>query len=662
MYGHMSSVRISDNERYSTSSTSITVPTSEFTSDSNTVLLLGQGDTPLADASSNSYSVTVNGNPRASEVGPYTADDAGEGGLVWVKTRAISDNHTLIDNERGGTFELNSNSSSSQGGGLDFTFNSNGFSIGNSIRNANNQPYASWTFRKAPKFFDVVTYTGNGTSQYISHNLGCEVGAIFVKRTDATANWSVYHRGQNATAPEDYYMILNLTDEASNNNGFWLDTAPTTTNFRVGNDSTVNASGGTYVAYLFAHNDGDGDFGPDGDADIIKCGSYTGTGSEMFIDLGFEPQWILTRRTDTTDNWFMVDTMRGIVSGGGEDYLWANTSDAEQATSAGWAVNPTGFTVESSSRYASGGTYIYIAIRRGPMAVPTDATEVFSTTLGTNTTDWTYDAGFPVDWTLYTARTGGDNFTFNRMTGSKYLTTSSSLAENSYTVGFDNMSFVDLSPSTNNGFVIWDWKRAPSFFDVVAYTGNGTAGRTVSHNLGVAPEMMWIKNRDGARNWAVYHKELGGTKLLYLNGTNASITESNIFNNTDPTESVFTLGSNRDVNSSISEDHIAYLFASLDGVSKVGSFTYTQGVAQNIDCGFSSGARFVLYKRTSGTSGWTVFDTERGIVAGNDPMLFLNTTSAEDSSYDFIDPYSGGFALSDSTANLSGDYIFYAIA
>jgi hypothetical protein len=174
--------------------------------------------------------------------------------------------------------------------------------------------------------------------------------------------------------------------------------------------------------------------------------------------------------------------------------------------------------------------------------------------------------------------------------------------------------------------------------------------------------MMWIKNRDGARNWAVYHKELGGTKLLYLNGTNASITESNIFNNTDPTESVFTLGSNRDVNSSISEDHIAYLFASLDGVSKVGSFTYTQGVAQNIDCGFSSGARFVLYKRTSGTSGWTVFDTERGIVAGNDPMLFLNTTSAEDSSYDFIDPYSGGFALSDSTANLSGDYIFYAIA
>jgi hypothetical protein len=212
------------------------------------------------------------------------------------------------------------------------------------------------------------------------------------------------------------------------------------------------------------------------------------------------------------------------------------------------------------------------------------------------------------------------------------------------------------------------WKRAPNYFDVVAYAGDGTTGRTVSHNLGVAPEMMWIKNRDGARNWAVYHKELGGTKLLYLNGTNASITESNIFNNTDPTESVFTLGSNRDVNSSISENHIAYLFASVDGVSKVGSYTgngTSTGDAQNIDCGFSSGARFVLIKASSVAYGWMLFDTERGITSGNDSLLILNDTDAETTAFDSVDPYSSGFTAVQGPYNVNQngvEYIFYAIA
>ena len=70
----------------------------------------------------------------------------------------------------------------------------------------------------------------------------------------------------------------------------------------------------SFVAYLFAHNDGDGEFGPDGDADIIKCGSYTGNGSANGpeIDLGFEPQWVLIKAQQSTGNWFMFDTMRGM--------------------------------------------------------------------------------------------------------------------------------------------------------------------------------------------------------------------------------------------------------------------------------------------------------------------------------------------------------------
>ena len=174
--------------------------------------------------------------------------------------------------------------------------------------------------------------------------------------------------------------------------------------------------------------------------------------------------------------------------------------------------------------------------------------------------------------------------------------------------------------------------------------------------------MMWVKTRDAAKSWRVYHSGVGATKVLYLDLTNGSITTSADWNNTSPTDSVFTLGSGTGTNAS-GQDFIAYLFASLDGVSKVGSYTGT-GAAQNIDCGFSSNARFVLIKRTDNSGDWTVFDSERGIVAGNDPYLRLNLTSPEETGYDVIDPYASGFTINNQASlNLSGaSYIFYAVA
>jgi hypothetical protein len=203
------------------------------------------------------------------------------------------------------------------------------------------------------------------------------------------------------------------------------------------------------------------------------------------------------------------------------------------------------------------------------------------------------------------------------------------------------------------------WKRAPNYFDVVAYTGNGTAGRTVSHNLGVAPEMMWVKVRSQSYGWITYHESLGNTKYMTLDDTTAAATYSQNWNNTDPTATEFTLGTNWNVNKS-GETFIAYLFASLDGVSKVGTFTHTDGTPTDVDCGFTSGARFVIWKKTSNIGQWVVVDTERGIVAGNDPYLELNSTNAESSAYDIVDPLSSGFTVAQVIS--SGDYIFYAIA
>jgi len=123
----------------------------------------------------------------------------------------------------------------------------------------------------------------------------------------------------------------------------------------------------------------------------------------------------------------------------------------------------------------------------------------------------------------------------------------------------------------------------------------------------------------------------------------------------------FSVSDNPRVNDS-GETYIAYLFASSD-VSKVGSYTGT-GSDQTIDCGFTNGARFVLAKRSSTSGIWGVFDTARGIVAGNDPLLRLNATNAESSS-DYIDPHSSGFTWPGEGGgfNTSGiTYIFYAIA
>jgi len=180
----------------------------------------------------------------------------------------------------------------------------------------------------------------------------------------------------------------------------------------------------------------------------------------------------------------------------------------------------------------------------------------------------------------------------------------------------------------------------------------------------VVPELMIVKVRDTAYKWIVYSSSLGNTQFVVLNETTAATTSSITWNDTTPTSSVFTLGTSAFVNGS-GNTYIAYLFASCPGVSKCFSFTGT-GTTKQIDCGFTNGARFVLIKRTDSTGDWYVWDSARGIISGNDPYLLLNSTAAEVTNTDYIDPYSAGFEIS-STAPAAinangGSYIGLAIA
>jgi hypothetical protein len=218
-----------------------------------------------------------------------------------------------------------------------------------------------------------------------------------------------------------------------------------------------------------------------------------------------------------------------------------------------------------------------------------------------------------------------------------------------------------ITNATSNTYINYLFRRAPGFFDVVCYTGTGSA-TTQTHNLGVVPELMIVKKRSATDDWAVYAGD--NTDFLLLNTTAATADDNTYWNDTSPTSTVFSVGTNADVNTSAAT-YVAYLFASLTGVSKVGSYTGT-AAAQTINCGFTGGARFVLIKRTDSTGDWYVWDTARGIISGDDPYLLLNSTAAEVTNTDYIDPVSSGFELS-STApaaiNASGGtFIFLAVA
>ena len=262
----------------------------------------------------------------------------------------------------------------------------------------------------------------------------------------------------------------------------------TATEFTVGSSSAVNASGGTYVAYLFAHNNSDGGFGPAGDQDIIKCGSYTGNGSSTAgptVNLGFEPQWILLANSSNgSGKWEIYDSMRGLVVGGNDAKLIASGSNVE--TSAANLINllPNGFTPTGTSANQTNISGNGMGIRRGPMAVPTSATDVFAidTRGGTSPTPPGYNAAFPVDMAFqrYNTTTTGDIQISSRLTQGNYLETNNTDAEAASSFyAFDYQDGFTTASTAQSDSYAWMWRRAPNYFDVVTYTGNGTAGRTV---------------------------------------------------------------------------------------------------------------------------------------------------------------------------------------
>lgn len=604
------------------------------------------------------------------------------GGLVWIKHRDSATQHRLFDTERGANVSLTTsdNSANDTLSGALTSFNSDGFTLGSHGNvNANTYDLVAWTFRKQERFFTIVTYTGNGnTSQTISHDLNATVGCMFVKCTSVADDWRVYHAGMGNTK----MMALNSTGAAVTSSNHWNNTSPTSTHFTVG--SNANVSGRTYVAYIWAHNNqGSGGFGATLDQDMVKCSTFNASFSgDVFVDLTFEPQWILTKKMNSSGPWHIVDAQRLWATGHdgvGQNeavasILTANTTAAEFDGDIHEPWNR-GFIRRDHHQYTDGGEkYIYIAIRRGLMSVPENASDVFALTktmvnYNTNDDRHAFYSGWPVDSAFYTqVSVANSNSWYDRIRPYEFKVDEdgSPRTEDTYVQPFDKMKgWFEYGGSTVTNRITYMWRRSPQFYEVATWDGNSSAGRQITHTLGVVPEMMWVKNRDSNTDWAVYHKDLGNTKYLTMNRDYAAATATNYWNNTTPTASVFTLGNSGVVNYG-NDSYIGYFFATLANISKVGSYTGNGSNGKVIDCGFTNGARFVLIKCTSSVGNWWVFDTARGINAGNDPMLKWDRDQAEiNNSYDEIDYHSSGFIVNYSAGevNISGeDYIFYAIA
>jgi len=169
-------------------------------------------------------------------------DLAGKGGLIWAKIRSTTQNHILTDTARGLNAQLNTNAATS---GTSSTtavtaFGSTGFTTGTAL-NTSSATYVTWTFRRQAKFFDIVTWTGDGTAnRSLAHALGSVPGCIIVKNTTSgnVENWKVYHRSL-PTSPNIATMELNLTSVYATGTNYW-GTGPTSTNFIV--NSSLNTS------------------------------------------------------------------------------------------------------------------------------------------------------------------------------------------------------------------------------------------------------------------------------------------------------------------------------------------------------------------------------------------------------------------------------------
>ena len=322
-----------------------------------------------------------------------------------------------------------------------------------------------------------------------------------------------------------------------------------------------------------------------------------------------------------------------------------------------------------------------MAIRRsdGLVGKPAAAgTDVWSAMYGkTDNTTPTFESGFVTDFGFFKEpATPGTWYSQHRLTGTGYMIPSNTNAEaTSGNNKFDYMNGFYAATGNWSASMNWLWKRHAGF-DVVTYKGNTSTdvlnglSRKIPHSLGRTPEMICVKRRSASEDWTVYHSGMGSPAINYhmqWNNNSArydgSAYSHYVWGGVAPDATHFSVGgsSNPDRTNSGTSDYVSMLFASVDGISKVGSYTGNSTAGHPITTGFQP--RFLMIKSATQTYDWYIVDTLRGFASGDDKILKLNDNAAQ-AQWGFANPTATGFELNnDGAINSNGSkYIYYAHA
>ena len=512
--------------------------------------------------------------------------------LVWIKNRDTSSVATIQDTINGAGYYLvpsGVNALSTLQTDVFSSFDSNGFTVGTSLAtNGNGNDIVAWCWKAGGTAvsntdgtitssvsanqdagFSIATWTGDNSASNIGHGLGGTPELMIIKNRTGTNSWVVGVPDVLGTG----YLILNGTGAASTTNIFGQVPDDTKYYFNTAAGGNGYLSSGNYVGYFFRSIDG-----------YSKVGSYTGNGSTSgpIVETGFEPAFLLIKRTDGANSWAILDNKRSSTNPRNKE-LYANLTDVESTfTAANFLTNGFQLINTANGYNANGGNYIYLAIaaEAQPAPVLADSFEPVIYTGNGGTQQIATDFKPDLIWIKQRTGSAANHLLFDSIRGAhKQLNSNTAFAETDRTsadkgvTSFDSNGFTvkdtsagDYEINGPNGgtysgdgtYVAWCWKAAgvstinnegsitsitnanpAAGFSIVKYTGNLTAS-TVGHGLSSAPELIILKRTDSTSNWFVYSSPTGNTKYLNLDSTSVATT-FNVWNNTSPTSIAFSL-------------------------------------------------------------------------------------------------------------------------
>ena len=600
-------------------------------------------------------SSTGSGTTQAINTG---FDLASEGGLVWNKGRSFSDNHFLIDTVRGANKLLKSNQTASESTySLINAFTSTGYTTTDDVGiNGTGKTYASWTFRKAPGFFDVVTYNGSSSAQNISHSLGCVPGMIMVKKTSGSDAWAVYHR----STTYNQWLRLNTTN-ASENNDVWNNTAPTASVFSVGANGVVNESGATYVAYVFA--------GGESTAATARSVDFDGTGdylslaasSDFAFGTGdFTVECWVKPNTITQSGVFQISADTGGLSTGGIAAALGGDSR--------WKLGYGNLTQLSGGSAAKGQWHHLAYVRHsGVSKLYINGIEEISVN---DTTNYTYQnlaiggyysSSYLIDaeisnfrvvkgTAVYTSSFRPTYEPLTNITNTKLLccnnssTTGSTVTPGTITANGNPTASTDSPFDDPAGFVFGD-AGDQNVIKCGSYVGNGSStGPEI--NLGWEPQWVLIKNTSTAKEWKMLDSMRGlptgsDDNVLIANSNEA---ETGSLDNVDLTSTGFKLTSNNSHYNTSGDNYIFMCIRRSDGYCgkppELGTGVFGMAYGTGTDPAFAPGfpVDFTLFRRPGTVENWT---TSARLIQGK--YLHLNQAIAENNDSNIVFDYNNGF-------------------